>query len=128
MLYDSTFGQQKAIPKTFSGTRVALIQPRMSNVISLRAFKALKDNDGEELAYRARILSMSKVELLEEMVTFQEERKEMGRLSQEMMIRGKHLFRALEETADTQELKILSRSYRRHLEHELAALRDGSNQ
>lgn len=99
----------------------------MSNVISLRAFKALKDTECEELAYRARILSMSKVELLEEMVTFQEERKEIGHLSEEMMIRGKHLFRALEETADTQELKILSRSYRRHLEHELASLREGSN-
>jgi hypothetical protein len=99
----------------------------MTNVISLRAFRALKDSEGEELAYRARILSMSKVELLEEMVTFQEERKEIGHLSPEMMIRGKHLFRALEETADTQELKILSRSYRRHLEHELAALRESGS-
>lgn len=95
----------------------------MSNIISIRAFKALKDVESEELAYRARILSMTKVELLEEMVTFQEERKELGSLSHEMMIKGRHLFRALEEAADTQELKILSRSYRRHLEYEIASLR-----
>lgn len=99
----------------------------MTNIISLRAYKALKDTDNdEELAYRAKLLSLSKVELLEEMVTFQEERKASGKLTHDMMIRGKHLFRALEESADTQELKILSRSYRRHLEYELTALKDGT--
>ncbi|MBS1961165.1 MAG: hypothetical protein JST04_03035 [Bdellovibrionales bacterium] len=97
----------------------------MSNVISIRAFKALRDQDNEELAYRARILSMSKVELLEEMVRFQEERKTVGTLTPSMMLRGRHLFRALEESADSQELKILSRSYRRHLDYEIAAAREG---
>jgi len=96
----------------------------MSNVISIRAFKAFKDVENEELAYRAKILSMSKVELLEEMVRFQEERKERGSLSADMMIKGRHLFRALEEAADTQELKILSRSYRRHLEYEIAEMKN----
>ena len=57
----------------------------MSNVVSLRAFKALRDTDAEELAYRARILSMSKVELLEEMVRFQEERKQLGVLTPVLM-------------------------------------------
>ncbi len=96
-----------------------------SNIISLKAYKALKDTDNEELAYRARILSMSKVELLEEMVRFQEERKRLGSLTPELMLRGRHLFRALEECADSQELKILSRSYCRHLEYEIAAAREG---
>jgi hypothetical protein len=96
----------------------------MSNVVSLRAYKALRNTDAEELAYHARILSMSKVELLEEMVRFQEERKAIGTLTQDMMLRGRHLFRALEECADSQELKILSRSYRRHLEYEIAAARE----
>jgi hypothetical protein len=99
----------------------------MSNVISLRAFKALKDIDSEELAYQARILSMSKVELLEEMVRFQEERKTLGTLTPPLMQRGRHLFRALEDCADSQELKILSRSYRRHLEYEIAAAREGKS-
>ena len=96
----------------------------MSNVVSLRAFKALRDTDAEELAYLARILSMSKVELLEEMVRFQEERKQLGVLTPVLMQKGSHLFRALEECADSQELKILSRSYRRHLEYEIAASRE----
>ena len=96
----------------------------MSNVISIRAFKALKDSEAEELAYQARILSMSKVELLEEMVRFQEDRKAEGHLTADLMFKGKHLFKALEECADSQELKILSRSYRRHLDYEIAALRE----
>ncbi|RYZ74102.1 MAG: hypothetical protein EOP09_00930 [Proteobacteria bacterium] len=95
----------------------------MSNVISLRAFKVLKQTEEEELAYRARILSLNKLELLEEMVNFQEERSERGYLTSQMMTRGKYLFKSLEEVADTQELKILARSYRRHLEHELQAER-----
>ncbi len=97
----------------------------MSNVISIRAFKALRDTNAEELAYQARILSMEKVELLEEMVRFQEERKAIGALTPSLMLRGRHLFKALEECADSQELKILSRSYRRHLEYEITAAREG---
>jgi len=97
----------------------------MSNVVSLKDYKLLRDTDAEELAYQARILSMEKVELLEEMVRFQEERKTLGALTPVMMKKGRHLFRALEENADSQELKILSRSYRRHLEYEIAAAREG---
>jgi hypothetical protein len=96
----------------------------MGTVISLRAYKALKDADQENLAYRAKILSMNKVQLLDEMVRFQEERRDIGSLTSSMMIRGLHLFRALEESADSQELKIMSRSYRRHLEYEIAAARE----
>ena len=99
----------------------------MSNVISLRSYKNFKKLDTDELAYQARILSMSKVELLEEMVRFQEERKGMGSLTHPMMIRGRHLFRALEDAADSQELKILSRSYRRHLDYEIQALRESTS-
>ncbi len=97
----------------------------MSNVISLRSYKALRETDAEDLAYRARILSMSKVELLEEMVRFQEERKSHATLPVSLMQRGRYLFQALEDSADSQELKILSRSYRRHLDYELAAIREG---
>ncbi|MBC7385010.1 MAG: hypothetical protein H7301_02470 [Cryobacterium sp.] len=100
----------------------------MSNVISLRAYKALKNSDSEILAYQAKILSLSKVELLEEMVRFQEERKVLGKLSPDLMEKGRHLFRALEETADSSELKILSRSYRRHLDYEIAAQKERNGQ
>lgn len=95
----------------------------MSKVVSLRGYKAMKEQDDHDLAYRAKILSMSKVELLEEMVYFQERRRDAGHLTLQMMLEGRHLFKALEEAADTEELRILSRSYRNHLEYEIAAIR-----
>ncbi len=90
-----------------------------NNVISLHAARELRDANAEDLEYQARILVMDKLELLEEMVRFQEERSQKGELTIKMMIRGKHLFKALEESAETQELRLLTRSYRRHLEYEL---------
>ncbi len=95
----------------------------MSNVISLNAVREVKEAQDEDMEYRARILGMDKLELLDEMVRFQEERSRVGHLTPAMMTRGKILFKALEETAETQELKLLTRSYRRYLEYELAAFK-----
>ncbi len=94
----------------------------MSNVISLKVAREIKDTEAEERAYEKMILSLSKTELLDEMVRFQEERTKMGKLTLPMMVRGKHLFKALEEQAETQELRTLTGAYRRHLEYELAEL------
>ena len=69
--------------------------------------------------YQMHINRMSKIELLEEMVRFQEERSAKSVLSLTMMVRGRILFRALETTAETDELRLLASSYRRHLEHEI---------
>ncbi len=98
-----------------------------NNIVSLKAVREMKDAECEDMAYRAMILSMDKLELLEEMVRFQEERSRRGSLSIGMMLQGKHLFKALEENAETQELRILTRSYRRHLEYEIAAYLQTSN-
>ena len=87
----------------------------------------MKEAENDDMAYRAMILSMDKLELLEEMVRFQEERSRRGSLSLAMMLKGKYLFKALEENAETQELRILTRSYRRHLEHEITAYLQVSN-
>ena len=84
------------------------------------------DPSEQDLAYHARILGMNKLELLEEMVRFQELRSATGELSPEMMKRGRLLFKALEENAETEELRILARSYRRHLDFELAELKKHS--
>lgn len=100
----------------------------MSNVVSLKAAREIKEAEHEDHAYRAMILSMDKLELLEEMVRFQEERSRLGQLTLPMMIKGRHLFKALEETAETQELKILTRSYRRHLDYEIQDYREKQNQ
>lgn len=89
------------------------------NVVSLAAVRELKSAENQDLAYQAQILGMDKLELLEEMVRFQEERTRLGHLTVQMMVRGKYLFKALEESAETNELKLLTRSYRRHLEYEL---------
>ncbi len=74
----------------------------------------------EEYAYQARILGMDKLALLEEMVRFQQERSARGDLTPLMMRQGRYLFKALEEKAETEELRLLARSYRRHLDHELS--------
>jgi hypothetical protein len=91
----------------------------MTNVVSLKAVREMKDAEQDDMAYRALILTMDKLELLEEMVRFQEERSRIGHLTLTMMVRGKYLFKALEESAETQELRLLTKSYRRHLEFEL---------
>jgi hypothetical protein len=69
--------------------------------------------------YQILINRMNKMELLEEMVRFQEERSKKDNLSLTMMVRGRILFHALELMAETDELRLLASSYRRHLEHEI---------
>ena len=79
----------------------------------------MKRAETEDYPYQAKILVMDKLELLEEMVRFQEERSQRGHLNLQMMIRGKILFRALEQNAETHALKTLTKSYRKHLELEM---------
>ncbi|MEK6704735.1 MAG: hypothetical protein AABZ06_03020 [Bdellovibrionota bacterium] len=94
----------------------------MSNVISLQAVRELRElKNLDDIAYKAKILAMDKFELLEEMIKFQQQRSTIGHLTVEMMIRGKILFKELEEHAETKELTLLARSYRRHLEYELSS-------
>jgi len=97
------------------------VLPAMSTqrVISLNAARELKRAETEDYAYQAKILTMGKLELLEEMVEFQELRSRVGKLTPMMMVRGKFLFQALEKNAETEALRLLTRSYRRHLEIEL---------
>lgn len=124
------------------GTQLAQGEaPHMAKIVSLAAYKELQTpapqtshshassafarahwSNEEELTYRARILSLTKVELLEEMVTFQQKRTGLESLTPQMMLQGKILFAALERSAETQELQLLARSYRRHLEQELQAV------
>lgn len=91
----------------------------MNNLVSLKAVRELRKARAEDPCYQARILVMGKIELLDEMMRFQAERSELGHLTPDMMIRGQILFKALEENAETEELRALTRSYRRHLKYEL---------
>ena len=90
-------------------------------VVSLNSYRTIKQSIEEDGAYRKRIEAMPKLELLEEMVKFQEERARIGELTPSMMIRGRVLFQALEESAETNELRLLTRAYHRHLDYELKA-------
>lgn len=97
--------------------------PKNVEVTSLTQYREIKRaKEGEEL-YKQKLANLSKLELLEEMVRFQEERRLDEKLSIAMMVRGHHLFTQLEERADTRELQILARAYRRHLEYELDHLK-----
>jgi hypothetical protein len=96
------------------------MQKAPENIINLTAERFSRTKNDPQ--YETKIARMNKYELLEEMVRFQEERAEKGRLSLEMMVRGQILFRALENTAETSELRLLASSYRRHLEHEIESL------
>lgn len=89
----------------------------MSNVIQFPKKRSSKYKSYHELN------QLSKGELLEHMVGFQEERKVFNHtMSKEMMEYGVDLFSLLEQCADSQELKILSRSYTRHLQNEIVLL------
>lgn len=93
----------------------------ITNVISLNKVREMRKIKECDLTYQTQILAMNKLELLEEMMRFQEERSRMGKLSLRMMIQGQILFKALEESAETHELKSLTGCYRRHLKYELEA-------
>lgn len=104
----------------------------MSNVINLfdyrrRATIANFEQSPEILAYRAKIQTSSRAQLIDEMIRFQKERRATGMLTRELMVKGKYLFTALESAVDSKELRIMSRSYARHLEYELAALDDDAS-
>lgn len=98
-------------------------RPSMSanQVVLLKVVREMKKAASEDLEYQAKILGMDKLELLEEMMRFQEERTRCGQLTPILMTRGQILFKALEESAETEELKNLTRSYRKHLRLEYEA-------
>ena len=96
---------------------------QQENVIDLLAERNKREGSGNDPVYQSKINRMNKIELLEEMVRFQEERSASGKLTATMMVRGRILFRALESHAETEELRLLASSYRRHLEHELDTAR-----
>ena len=95
------------------------MQNTTDNIIDLVAERNKRGTAQHDPYYQMQINRMNKIELLEEMVRFQEERSSKGKLSLTMMVRGKILFRALETHAETDELRLLASSYRRHLEHEI---------
>jgi hypothetical protein len=94
----------------------------MNNVIDFKTRKAaiLQHREEQDVwsgPYSKKIQAMDKLELLDQMVTFQEQRSKTG-LSTKMMIEGQILFKALESTAQTEELRVLARNYCEHLKEQ----------
>jgi hypothetical protein len=105
-----------------SGTNIELISSMVkpqADLIDLVAERNKRGLAKHDPYYQIQINRMGKIELLEEMVRFQEERSNRGGLSLAMMVRGRILFSALESHAETDELRLLASSYRRHLEYEI---------
>ncbi|MBN22407.1 MAG: hypothetical protein CL678_14080 [Bdellovibrionaceae bacterium] len=97
------------------------------NIISLQAIREIKKASLANPGYYDRVAQMDKVALLEEMVRFQEERSKIGELTIDLIVRGKILFEFLSESAETEELQILSRSYLRHLHFELEEMTNAAS-
>ncbi len=93
---------------------------KQTNMWSFEAARTIKDEESRLPPYQGRIRKMDKLELLNEMVHFQEERAKIGQLTPSMIVRGKILFSVLENQAETAALRALTGSYRRHLEHEMS--------
>ena len=97
-----------------------------TNVVSLDAVRAKKNAERAQYLsdpdYQEKILKMSPVELLEEMIRFQRTRSKQGHLTPSMIVQGLILFQELEQKAGTKALQQLARSYYRHLKHELETL------
>ena len=99
----------------------------MSNVVDFGKRRAIKNAESRTLDYKARIMGMDKLELLEEMVRFQEEKARHINMPYDMMLQGQFLFKCLEESSETDELRLLTRSYRRHLEQEITTYKQKEN-
>ncbi len=90
-----------------------------NKVIVLQEVREARATREEDLTYQGRVLKMDKLELLEEMVRFQEERTAVGYLTLKMMVQGQILFKVLEEKAETLELRDLAGTYSKHLKLEM---------
>jgi len=97
----------------------------MSNVIDLKTRKPITQ-DFQDTEYLATVMTMDKLELLDEMIRFQQ----MGGLKNITImaaVRASHLFEVLEATAETNELKEVCMTYRSRLKELLDSKREVKN-
>ncbi len=95
---------------------------KIHNIIDIKSERKRRGMESHDVQYQRFINDLSKIELLEEMVRYQEERSQTEHLNLSLIVRGKILFSALEFQAETEELRLLASSYRRHLEHEMTEM------
>ena len=95
----------------------------MSNVVNLAAFRDIKEREFSNPFYQARIAKMDRLELVNEVIKFNEERYEHGGLNKELIVRGLILFKNMADNAETPNFKEFARTYCKHLELELQVIK-----
>lgn len=92
----------------------------MSNIVNLSSFRDEFCNP----AYAAKIAKMDRLDLVNEVIHFNEERYINGGLNKDLIIRGLLLFKNMGENATTQNFKEFAMTYCKHLELELQVFRN----
>lgn len=88
-------------------------------VINLKTYRVLKDRKREELAYRHQLLTMSKIDLLQELLRYHES-YQLDPHDVRITLRGQHLLEVLEQRAELAELQELAREFNAKLDARLA--------
>jgi len=92
----------------------------MSNIVSLSSFRDEFSNP----TYSAKIAQMDRLELVNEVVNFNEERYMNGGLNKDLIVKGLILFKNMAENSATSNFREFARSYHKHLELEMQVLRN----
>jgi hypothetical protein len=75
------------------------------NVVSLKDWKEKKAEQTQLWRYKAKLLGMDKLELLDELVKYTEERTKVSKPSHDLIERGITLAKVLADVAETAELR-----------------------
>ncbi len=104
---------------TMKQTTTTITTDTIPNVVALKKYRVLKSYDLDIKLYRAKIVKMPKLALLEELLKYHEDflasPKNIG-----ATLRGRELLSVLEERAELTELKELSLDFKRKLQVRLA--------
>ncbi len=92
----------------------------MNNIVNLSSFRDEFSNP----SYAAKIATMDRLGLVNEVIGFNEERYLNGGLNKDLMVRGLILFKNMAENAETPNFKEFAKTYHKHLELELQVLRN----
>lgn len=83
-------------------------------VINLKTYRVLKERERQEQKYRQKLLTMSKPDLLQELLNYHESYvRDPHDIN--VTLRGQHLMDILEQRAELRELQELSREFQEKL-------------
>jgi len=92
----------------------------MGDVYDFQAAKNKKQNQNTDPLFQKQVDRMDRLQLMEEMIKYNDKRKESKDPNGLFwIIRGIILFTAIEHKCETNDMKALASSYRRHLQIQL---------